>query len=70
MDDYNIRSFFVSFTRVLKYMAFIISTTLPAFYVAIGSFHQEMFPNTILYNVIIAEEKERRLFYVWERRSI
>lgn len=56
LDDYNNPPFYASFIRLLKYFAFSISVFLPALYVAIGSFHQEMIPTTLLYLVASSEE--------------
>ena len=56
LDDYNNPPFYASFIRLLKYFAFCISTFLPALYVAIGSFHQEMIPTSLLYLVASSEE--------------
>ena len=41
---------------LLKYLSFAISVFLPALYVAIGSFHQEMIPATLLYIIATSEE--------------
>lgn len=56
LDDYNNPPFYSTFIRLLKYLAFAISAFLPAFYVAIGSHHQEMIPATLLYIVATSEE--------------
>ena len=56
LDDYNNPPFYASFIRLLKIFAFCISTFLPALYVAIGSFHQEMIPTLLLYIVATSEE--------------
>ena len=56
LDDYNNPPFYASFIRLLKYFAFGVSMLLPALYVAIGSFHQEMIPTTLLYLVASSEE--------------
>ena len=55
LDDYDNPPFYASFTRLLKYISFFISVFLPALYVAIGSFHQEMIPTTLLYVVASSE---------------
>ena len=51
LDDYSNRSYFASVTRWLKYMSFIISVTLPGFYVALARFNPEFFPNQLLTKV-------------------
>lgn len=56
LDDYNNPPFYSSFIRVLKYISFLISCFLPAFYVAVGAHHQELIPTTLLYIVAASEE--------------
>lgn len=48
LDDYSNRAFFATFTRLLKYCAFLISILLPGLFVALGTFHPEMFPALML----------------------
>lgn len=48
LDDYSNRAYFATFTRWLKYFAFFISFLLPGIYVALGTFHSEMFPTLLL----------------------
>ena len=55
LDDYDNPPFYASFTRLLKYFAFFISAFLPAMYVAVGTFHQEMIPTTLLYVIASSE---------------
>ena len=56
LDDYDNPPFYASFIRALKYLSFFLSVFLPAMYVAVGSFHQEMIPTTLLYIVAASEE--------------
>lgn len=55
LDDYDNRPYFATFIRILKYLAFILSMLIPGFYVAVGTFHQELFPSTFLFDVAVAE---------------
>jgi spore germination protein KA len=55
LDDYDNPPFYSSFTRILKYFSFILSLFLPGLYVAIGTFHQEVIPTTLLYVVATSE---------------
>lgn len=55
LDDYDNPPFYATFTRLLKYLSFIISIILPALYVAIGTYHQEMIPTTLLFVVATSE---------------
>lgn len=48
LDDYSNRSYFATFTRWLKYFAFFIAVLLPGLYVAVGTFHPELFPPQLL----------------------
>ena len=48
MDDYSSRPYYATFTRWLKYFAAFFATLLPGFYVAVGSFNPEIFPNQLL----------------------
>lgn len=56
LDDYDNPPFYSSFIRGLKYFAFILSLFLPGLYVAVGTFHQELIPTTLLYMVAASEE--------------
>ncbi len=55
LDDYDNPPFYASFMRILKYLSFIISLLLPGLYVAVGTFHQELIPTTLLYVVATSE---------------
>ncbi|MCL2071374.1 MAG: spore germination protein [Oscillospiraceae bacterium] len=57
MDDYSGLTVFTTFTRWLKYIAFILTVLLPGFFVAVSNFNPELFPPTILFNIISAEQK-------------
>jgi spore germination protein KA len=56
LDDYDNPPFYAGFVRLLKYLSFTLSIFLPAFYVAIGSYHQEMIPAPLLYLIASGEE--------------
>ena len=55
LDDYINRPYFCAFMRCVRLLAFLISVFLPGVFVAIGLFHQEMFPDDMLYNIVIME---------------
>ncbi len=55
-DDYYARPFFATFIRWIRFLAFGISIYLPALYVALMSFHQELFPTPLLITVAAAKE--------------
>ncbi len=54
-DDYCIRPFYATFTRLMKMFAFAVATLLPGLYVAVGTFHPELLPLQLLYKVAGAE---------------
>lgn len=55
LDDYDNPPFYSSFMRILRYFSFAISLLLPGIYVAVGTFHQELIPTTLLYIVATSE---------------
>lgn len=56
LDDYAHRPYYATFIRWLKYAAFFFSILLPGFYVAVGSFHPELLPATLLNSLLVSEE--------------
>ena len=56
LDDYSHRPYFATFIRWLKYASFALSILLPGLYVAMGSFHPELLPHTLLMNLVSSEE--------------
>lgn len=55
-EDYYSRPYYASMVRLIRYLAFYLSTTLPAFYVAIQSYHQEMVPTSLLMSMSAGRE--------------
>lgn len=55
-DDYNFKPFFGSLIRWVRYTAFLISILLPASYVALTAFHQELIPTQLLMTIAAAIE--------------
>lgn len=55
VDDYDNQPFYATLNRLLKYFSFIISVVLPGFYVAVGTFHQELIPTSLMYTIALAE---------------
>lgn len=55
MDDYNHRPYYALFIRILKFFSFLISVFLPGLYVAVCTFHQELLPASMLYDVAVQE---------------
>lgn len=55
-EDYYVRTLMGSILRLLRLAALLISTLLPALYVALSTFHQEMIPNALLLSFAGARE--------------
>lgn len=55
-EDYYSRPFYASVIRGLRYLAFLISILLPSVYVALGNFHQEMIPTSLLISMAASRE--------------
>ncbi len=51
-EDYYTNFFFSSFLRILRYISFAISISLPALYVALISYHKEMIPLNLLLSIV------------------
>lgn len=50
-EDYYQPYFLTTFIRVIRYVSFMITLTLPSLYVAIVTYHQELIPTTLLINI-------------------
>lgn len=55
-EDYYERFLFTSFVRLIRFLAMIISLTLPGLYVAVTSFHIELLPTTLLLSISAQRE--------------
>ena len=53
-EDYYVNFYFASVNRFLRILGFILTTTLPAFYSALVTFHQEMIPTPLLLSIASA----------------
>ena len=49
-EDMSMKSINISFTRIIRYIAFFISVLTPALYIAITTFNQELLPTDLLIN--------------------
>ncbi|MGE5561475.1 MAG: spore germination protein [Chloroflexota bacterium] len=56
-EDYYERPILGTFFRIIRSLSAFISLTLPAFYVAITSFHQEMLPTELILAFAAARER-------------
>jgi spore germination protein KA len=55
-EDYYSRPYFASFLRLLRFIAYVISTLSPAIYVALTVYHQELIPTQLLISVAAGRE--------------
>lgn len=56
VDDYTHQPYYAAFIRVLKYCAFLFTILLPGAYVALATYHPELFPDALLFNIATSEE--------------
>lgn len=56
VDDYHQNFLIASFSRVLRLICFFVSLTLPALYVSMVQFHQELIPTKLLLSIAAARE--------------
>lgn len=56
LDDYNFRPFYTFIIRWIRYLAFFVAVFLPAVYVAMVTFHPELFNHTLLVTLAAAEQ--------------
>lgn len=56
VDDYSHKSYYATFIRLLKYAAFALAILLPGLYVAVGTYHPELLPSALLFNIAASEE--------------
>ncbi len=50
-EDYYSHYFYASFTRVLRFVAFFLTVSLPALYIALTCYHKEMIPKNLLLSI-------------------
>lgn len=50
-EDYYLSFYYTSFSRMLRMFGFFLTVAVPSLYIAIGAFHQEMFPTQLLINI-------------------
>lgn len=50
-DDYNLRWVYSTISRIIRFIALIISLILPSFYVAITTFHTSIVPTKLVYAI-------------------
>lgn len=55
-EDINLKPIFANFLRAIRFLGAAITLLLPGIYVAITSFHQEIFPTELLFAILSARE--------------
>lgn len=55
-EDYYSRPFYVTMLRLIRAIAFVFSILLPALYVAVTSYHQELLPSTLAVTLAATRE--------------
>ena len=48
VEDYSSKPFYTSFTRLLRFLAFLLSVLLPALYICAVNIHKDMIPSAFL----------------------
>ncbi|WRS28850.1 spore germination protein [Oscillospiraceae bacterium MB08-C2-2] len=56
-EDYYLSYYYTSFARILRFCAFLLTITIPSFYIAIVAFHQEMMPLELLIRIALERQK-------------
>lgn len=55
-DDYSLNYLIVAVKRILRYTLMMVTIFLPAFYIAIVTFHQEMIPSDLALSIAASKE--------------
>lgn len=56
IEDYNSRPYYTSFIRLIRFFAFGLSITLPAFYIAAVNFNKALIPSDLIVPLAAARE--------------
>lgn len=55
-EDYYVRPLYASLTRIIRFIAYMITVFAPAVYIALTAFHHELIPTTLLFTIAKARE--------------
>lgn len=55
-EDINLKPAFANFLKAIRFLSAVITLLLPGIYIAITSFHQEIFPTELLFSILSARE--------------
>ncbi|SHK84465.1 spore germination protein [Desulforamulus aeronauticus] len=56
-EDYYLNFYYTSFSRFLRILGFFLTVLVPAVYIAIAAYHQEMLPAPILIRIAIERQR-------------
>ena len=52
-EDYYLSYYYTSFSRILRIVSFFLTITVPALYIAVVAYHQEMLPTPLMVNIAV-----------------
>jgi spore germination protein KA len=55
-EDYYTRPLYASMIRIIRFIGYFITVFVPAIYIAMTAFHQELIPTTLLFTIANARE--------------
>ncbi|WP_304944023.1 spore germination protein [Vallitalea guaymasensis] len=55
-EDYYQQYYFATFNRMLRYLAFFLTTSVPAIYIALTNYHQELIPTPLILSIFEARQ--------------
>lgn len=55
-EDYYLGFYYTSFSRLIRLLGFFMTTSIPALYIAIESFHHEMMPTALFLNITLERQ--------------
>ncbi|MFZ5974153.1 MAG: spore germination protein [Bacillota bacterium] len=55
-EDYYLGYVLSSFVRIVRILAFLLTISIPAIYLSLVAFHQELLPSPLLYSILTARE--------------
>ncbi|MCT4687820.1 spore germination protein [Vallitalea sp.] len=55
-EDYYQQYYFATFNRLLRYLAFFLTTSVPAIYIALTTYHQELIPTPLILSIYEARQ--------------
>lgn len=55
-EDYYQNFYYATFNRLLRYLAFFLTTSVPAIYIALTNYHQELIPTPLILSIYQARQ--------------